>query len=192
MSTVPNPDDTEQDEETAGKRSTDAMIPVIYDELRRLAAMKLANEQPGQTLSATALVHEVYLVLGKSGEPRWENPRHFYVVAAEAMRRILVDRARRKNATKRGGGVRPEPFPEDSINVPAAPEKDDEFIALDDALNKLAVEHERKARLVSLRYFVGLKLDEAAEALGISKATAKRDWVFARAWLQRELTSEQG
>jgi RNA polymerase sigma factor (TIGR02999 family) len=170
------------------KRTTDSMIPSIYAELRQLAAKKLATEAPGQTLSATALVHEAYLALSRIDEPQWDNRGHFYVAAAEAMRRILIGRARRKNAAKRGGGVTPEPLAEDSIIAPSVPDRDDELIAIDDALVKFAKDHERKARLVNLRYFVGLTIDEAAEVLGISKATAKRDWVFARAWLERELT----
>lgn len=171
------------------KRSTDSVIDSVYDRLRQLAAKKLINESPGQTLSATALVHEAYLQLAKSGKPQWDNQWHFYIAAAEAMRRILISRARRKNAQRRGSGVKPLPLPEDSIHAPMAPARADELIALDDALLKLAKEDERKVSLVNLRYFVGLTIEEAAEALGISKATAKRDWVFTRAWLQRELSS---
>jgi RNA polymerase sigma factor (TIGR02999 family) len=174
--------------EKSERRTTDSIIPSIYDELRRLAAGKLAGEAQGQTLSATALVHEAYLVLARDGEPQWDNKGHFYVAAAKAMRRILIGRARRRNAAKRGGGVKPVPLPEDSIHAPAGPTKADELIALDDALTKLGEEDERKVRLVNLRYFVGLTIEEAAEVLEISKATAKRDWTFARAWLQRELT----
>tara|TARA_R110002096_G_scaffold61443_6_gene152719 strand:- start:3032 stop:3535 length:504 start_codon:yes stop_codon:yes gene_type:complete len=164
------------------------MIPSVYDELRRLAAKKLANEAPGQTLSATELVHEAYLVLSKRDEAQWDHRGHFYVAAAETMRRLLIGRARRKNAARRGGGVRPEPLPEDSINAPAVPVRDDELIALDEALEKLEQEDQRKGRLVSLRYFVGLTIKEAAVVLDISPATAERDWTFSRAWLQRELT----
>jgi RNA polymerase sigma factor (TIGR02999 family) len=175
------PDDSEE------KRSTDSLIPEIYDELRKLAGHQLASERAGQTLSATALVHEVYLVLQRDGKPQWANRRHFYVASAQAMRRILIGRARRKNAIRRGGGVAPEPLPDDSIHAPAAPEKPDELIALDDALTKLATQDERKADLVSLRYFVGQTIEEAAQVLGISIATAKRDWSFARAWILEEL-----
>ena len=174
-------------ERSAEKRTTDSMVPSIYTELRALAAKKMAQEAPGQTLSATALVHEVYLVLAKSEEPRWNHKGHFYVAAAEAMRRILIGRARRRNSAKRGGGVHNEPLAEDSVNAPAAPVEEEEFIALDDALKKLAEEHERKVRVVNLRYFVGLSIEETAEVLGISPATVKRDWDFARAWLHREL-----
>ena len=178
-------------ERTAEKRSTDSIIPSVYAELRTLAAKKLATEDPGQTLSATALVHEAYLVLAKSDEAQWNHKGHFYVAAAEAMRRILIGRARSKKAAKRGGGVKPEPLAEDSINAPAAPVEEEEFIALDDALKKLAVEHERKVRVVNLRYFVGLSIDETAEVLEISRASAVRDWAFARAWLHRELAQSE-
>lgn len=143
--------------------------------MRRLAPRKLANERAGQTLSATALVHEAYLVLQKTNEPRWDHRGHFYAAAAEAMRRILIGRARKKNAQLRGGRVKDEPLPEDSINAPAASERDDELIDLDDALTKLGEQDERKMQLVNLRYFVGLNIEEAADALEISKATAKRD-----------------
>jgi RNA polymerase sigma factor (TIGR02999 family) len=169
------------------KRTTDSMIPSIYAELRALAAKKLANESAGQTLSATALVHEAYLALARTDEPQWDNRGHFYVAAAEAMRRILIDRARAKNTQRRGMGEKPVPLPEDSFHFPAAPTRSDELIALDDALEKLGEEDERKQQLVTLRYFVGLTIDEAAEVLGISRNTAKRDWNYAKVWLQREL-----
>lgn len=164
------------------------MVDSVYAELRALAAKKLSGESAGQTLSATALVHEAYLDLAKDQSPRWDNRGHFYVAAAEAMRRILIRRARRKNAQRRGGGIKPEQLFEDVIAAPMAPERSDELIALDEGLTKLTMKDPRKARLVSLRYFVGLTIEEASEVLGISKATAKRDWVFARAWLQRELS----
>ena len=176
----------------ADKRTTNSIIPLVYDQLRLLAARKLASESPGQTLSATALVHEAYLLLAKSDEPQWDTRGHFYVAAAESMRRILISRARRRNAVKRGSGVKPVQLAEDSINAPMAPTRDDELLALDEALTRLEAEDERKARLVTLRYFVGLTIEEAAEVLEISLATAKRDWTFARAWLQRELMGEGG
>ena len=154
-----------------------------------LAARKLANESPGQTLSATALVHEAYLFLSKDDRPQWDNKGHFYVAAAESMRRILISRARRRNAVQRGSGQKPVQLAEDSIHAPMAPTKDEELLALEEALKKLEQEDERKVRLVTLRYFVGLSIEEATETLAISKATAKRDWLFARAWLQRELTA---
>ena len=162
------------------------MIPQIYAELRVLAAKKLAAEPAGQTLSATALVHEAYLALSRNDAEQWVNRGHFYVAAAQAMRRILIDRARKKLTRRRGGGVKPQSLEEGSIDAPA-PEKADELIALDDALGKLEEQDPRKVRLVSLRFFVGLSIEEAAEILGISVATANRDWVYSRAWLQSEL-----
>jgi RNA polymerase sigma factor (TIGR02999 family) len=184
-----NPDDRES---ASRKHSTDSLIPSVYDKLRELAAKKLANESAGQTLSATALVHDAYLVLAKTDEPKWDNRGHFYVSAAEAMRRILIDRARARNALRRGGGQKPLPLPEDSIHWPAAPTRSDELIALDEALEKLGAEDKRKQQLVTLRYFVGLTIDEAAEVLRISRNTAKRDWNFAKAWLQLELKNTLG
>lgn len=172
---------------SAKMRTTNSMIPSIYAELRVLAAKKLANEAPGQTLSATALVHEAYLVLARTDEAKWDNRGHFYVAAAQAMRRILIDRARAKLTQRRGKGEKPLPLPEDSVFSPAVPTRADELIALDDALVKLGKEDERKQQLVCLRYFVGLTIDEAAKALDISRNTAKRDWNFAKVWLQREL-----
>jgi len=171
-----------------GRRHRSAeLIEAVYEDLRRLAAQKMARESPGHTLSATALVHEAYLRVATDGAKSvlWENRSHFYFAAAEAMRRILIDRARRKNALRRGGGVEHDPL--DSITAPAAPQRSDDLLALDDALLKFAAQDERKAKLVELRYFAGLTSEEAAEALGISKPTADRDWTFARAWLLREL-----
>ena len=168
------------------------MISQVYEKLRDHAAKKLANEAPGQTLSATALVHEAYLALARTDEPKWDNRGHFYVSAAQAMRCILIDRARARQMQKRGSGERPVPLPEDSIHMPAAPTRADELIALDEALTKLEKEHERKVKLVTLRYFVGLTIEEAAEVLEISRNTANRDWTFAKVWLQRELNESLG
>jgi RNA polymerase sigma factor (TIGR02999 family) len=176
----------------ATRRTTDSMIPSIYAELRTLATRKIGGEASGQTLSATALVHEAYLALARTDEAKWDNRGHFYVAAAEAMRRILIDRARARNAQRRGSGNKPLPLLEDSIHAPAAPTRPDELIALDDALEKLGKEDERKQQLVNLRYFVGLTIDEAAEVLDISRNTAKRDWNFAKVWLQRELNETLG
>ena len=157
------------------------LLPLVYDELRRLAAQKLAHEKPGQTLQATALVHEAYLRLvgGDPAKP-WNGRGHFFAAAAEAMRRILVENARRRRSLKRGGGhVRHDL---DDLQL-AAPEPAEDLLALDDALNRLAAVDPVKAELVKLRYFAGMTIEEAADALGVSSATAKRYWAYARAWL---------
>jgi RNA polymerase sigma factor (TIGR02999 family) len=156
--------------------------PLVYDELRRLAAAQMARERPGQTLDATALVHEAYLRL--VGDPSFANRRHFFAAAAEAMRRILVENARRKARARHGGGRRRQELHPD---LAAAPAPDANLLALDAALVKLAARDPQKARLVELRYFAGLTGEEAAEVLGISPTTADRYWVFARAWLRREM-----
>jgi RNA polymerase sigma factor (TIGR02999 family) len=162
------------------------LLPLVYEELRKLAASKLADEQPGQTLQPTALVHEAYLrLVGAQDEARWENRGHFFAAAAEAMRRILIDIARRKKTSKHGGDRDREPL--DDI---VAPEKSDELLALDEALEKLATQDPEKAKLVELRYFAGLTAEEAAKVLGISLATADRYWAYARSWLQREVRDE--
>ena len=158
------------------------LLPLVYDELRKLAAAKLANEKPGQTLDATALVHEAYLRL--IGEQQFEGRGHFFAAAAEAIRRILVEQARRRLALKRGGQQKREELHADRI---AAPAPDEELIALHEALNKLAEQHPEKAAIVKLRYFAGLTADQAAAALGISPSTADRHWNYARAWLRRAL-----
>jgi RNA polymerase sigma factor (TIGR02999 family) len=163
--------------------AAEELLPLIYDELRRLAATQIANEKPGQTLDATALVHEAYLRL--VGEQRFENRRHFFAAAAQAMRRILIDRARQKCTEKRGGGRARADIELDRIVVP---ERSGELLALDDALKLLEAHDARKAKLVELRYFVGLPLDQAAQILGVSPATADRDWAYARAWLHREIS----
>jgi RNA polymerase sigma factor (TIGR02999 family) len=167
------------------------LLPLVYDELRKLAAQKLAHEKPGQTLQATALVHDAYLRLvasagGESGEePRWNTRGHFFAAAAEAMRHILVEQARRKEADKHGGGRLRVDLPEDL----AAPEvRSDELVALDEALTRLEGHDADAARLVKLRYFAGLSHQEAAEALGISRGAADRLWALGRAWLFRQLS----
>jgi RNA polymerase sigma factor (TIGR02999 family) len=176
-------------------------LPLVYDELRKLAAQKMAQEQPGQTLEATALVHEAYLRLVKSGdpsaphEPHWSSRGHFFAAAAEAMRRILVEQARRKLRQKHGGDRRRVDWNE-ALTVAQIPKDDplasDEALTrLDDALAKLAAAEPRKAELVKLRFFAGLTIPEAARFLGISTATAERDWTYARVWLYAEL-SEAG
>jgi RNA polymerase sigma factor (TIGR02999 family) len=161
------------------------LLPLVYDELRRLAAQKLAQEKPGQTLQATALVHEAYLRLVDTDKAQqWNSRGHFFAAAAEAMRRILVEQARRKGRQKRGGDWRRWDV---QLSEPAAEGPDVDLVAVDEALTELAREHPDKAELVKLRYFAGMTLAEAAAALGISTATADRRWRYARAWLTRRL-----
>ena len=161
-------------------RATDELLPLVYEELRRLAARKLSRERPGHTLQATALVHEAYLRLVGHEAQGWKSRTHFLAAAAEAMRRILVDEARRRNCRKRPGGRRRVDLEEQSLPL-AGPSED--ILALDEALTALAEVDPIKADLVKLRYFAGLTLEQAAAALGLSATTAKRDWRFARAWL---------
>jgi RNA polymerase sigma factor (TIGR02999 family) len=155
------------------------LLPLVYDELRKVAAGQLAQERPGQTLQATALVHEAYLRL-VGGAESWENRRHFFAAAAEAMRRILIERARRQRRLRHGGGRRRVEFDADQMPI-ETPSLD--LLALDEALDQLAAEAPQKAELVKLRYFAGLGEQEAADVLGISRATAARHWAYARAWL---------
>ncbi len=167
-------------------RAAEQLLPLVYDELRRLAAHKLAHESPGQTLQATALVNEAYLRL-VSGDPNrlWDGRGHFFAAAAEAMRRILIDKARRRRALRRGGQVQRVEF--DGLEVPVAMD-DDQLLAMHEALDRLAEQDPPKAELVKLKFFVGLTLQEAADVLGLSAPTAKRHWTYARAWLYREIT----
>ena len=161
--------------------AADELLRHVYTELRHLAAAKMAREQPGQTLQPTALVHEAWLrLVDKDGQAQFDNRAHFFGAAAEAMRRILVEAARRKMALRRGG--RQARLDVDEIEI-AAPAKDDELLAVHEALDRLAVESPERAELVKLRYFTGLSIEEAATALGISERTAKRWWTFSRAWL---------
>jgi RNA polymerase sigma factor (TIGR02999 family) len=161
------------------------LLPLVYDELRQLAAQKLAQEKPGQTLQATALVHEAYVrLVGAGGQQHWDNRGHFFAVAAEAIRRILIDNARRKRTSKHGGGRQRRDVDVDSL---AAPEPDLDLLALDAALRRLGENDPLKAKLVELRYFAGLTGDQAAAVLGISASSADRQWVYTRAWLRREL-----
>jgi RNA polymerase sigma factor (TIGR02999 family) len=165
--------------------AAEQLLPLVYDELRKLAAAKLAQEKPGQTLQATALVHEAYLrLVGSTEEPHWDNRRHFFAAAAEAMRRILVDNARRKQTHKHGGGRQRRDMDADAL---AAAEPNLDLPALDAALHRLAEHDPLKARLVELRYFAGLTGDQAAAVLGLSASSADRLWVYTRAWLRREL-----
>jgi RNA polymerase sigma factor (TIGR02999 family) len=161
------------------------LLPLVYDELRRLAAQQLAAEPPGQTLQPTALVHEAYLrLVGPGGDSTWDGRHHFFAAAAEAMRRILVDNARRRRSLKRGGGRQRVDLP--SLQS-AAREPDDDVLAVDEALSRLAAQDPVKAELVKLRYFAGHTGAEAARLLGISEATADRYWAYARAWLHQEI-----
>jgi RNA polymerase sigma factor (TIGR02999 family) len=169
--------------EQGDSHAAEQLLPLVYDELRRLAAAKLGREAPGQTLEATALVHEAYLRLVGGAVPgSYQGRGHFFAAAAAAMRRILIDRARHKRSEKRGGGRRRQ-----RLDDLAAPAPDEELLALDEALHKLAAQDPVKARLVELRYFAGLTSEQAAEALGISPSTADRYWAYARAWLQAEV-----
>lgn len=160
------------------------LLPLVYEELRRLAAHKMANEAAGHTLQPTALVHEAWLRLVGNENQKWDGRAHFFAAAAEAMRRILIDRARRKRAARHGGGQQRVELQETDL---AAPGDDDQLLAVNDALDKLALQHKDEAEVVKLRYFVGMTNEEAAEALGISVRTAKYYWTHARAWLFREV-----
>jgi RNA polymerase sigma factor (TIGR02999 family) len=171
--------------EQGDPHAAEQLLPLVYDELRRLAAEKLAQERPGQTLQATALVHEAYLRLVEVDKAQhWDSRRHFFAAAALAMRRILIDNARRKRTAKHGGGL--QRLHLHDVDVPAGTRSPD-LLALDEALTKLAAEDPVKAQLVTLRYFGGLSVQEAAETLGISRATADRYWSYARLWLYCEL-----
>jgi RNA polymerase sigma factor (TIGR02999 family) len=167
------------------------LLPVVYEQLRELASHKMRNERPDQTLQATALVHEAYLRLVDSTKvQRWENRWHFFAAAAESMRRILVDNARRRGRLKRGGGqMRRVDLDHVELTMDEPP---DELIAMDEALTMLAEAHPEKAQLVKLRYFGGLTQEEAAQAIGVSTSTADRHWAYARAWLYRQMSSSDG
>jgi RNA polymerase sigma factor (TIGR02999 family) len=162
------------------------LLPLVYEELRQLAAQRLAQEKPGQTLQATALVHEAYLrLVDVEKAQHWGGRGHFFAAAAEAMRRILIENVRRKKSKKHGGGE--ERVPLEQIEI-ALPPPDDDLLALDEALTRLAAERPDVAELVKLRFFAGLTMDEAADALGVSPATAYRQWNYARAWLFRAVS----
>ena len=165
-------------------QTTEQLLPLVYAELRRLAAHKMASENPGQTLQPTALVHEAWLKLGGEQNPQWRNRNHFFAAAAEAMRRILTDNAKRKLRVRHGGGQQRV----DLDNCETASESEaDHILAVSEALEKFAQLDPQRAELVKLRYFVGLTFEQAAEVLGISEPTAKRYWAFARAWLYEEI-----
>ncbi len=168
-------------------RAVDLLLPAVYQELRQLAARRLSREKPGQTLQATALVHEAYLRLVGTEDQSFRSRTHFFAAAAEAMRRILIDNARRKKSIKRGGGQPPVNLEPDDLAIEAPSE---ELLALDEALTVLARRDPVKADLIKLRYFAGLTLEEAAEVLDLSPTTAKRHWRFARAWLYNRISAE--
>ena len=165
------------------------LLPLVYEELRRLAAHQMAHEAPGHTLQPTALVHEAWLRLTGPAAAQFQNRAHFFGAAAEAMRRILIERARRRLAAKRGGGALPVDL--DEIDIPSPTADDDQLLAVNEALEKFAALDPRKAELVKLRYFVGLSFDEAATALDIAVPTAKQWWAYARAWLTVELRGSE-
>jgi RNA polymerase sigma factor (TIGR02999 family) len=170
--------------ENGDPKASGQLLPLVYQELRKLAACKMANEAAGQTLQPTALVHEAWLRLANDEVQAWENRSHFFSAAAEAMRRILIENARRKKALRHGGGQ--ARFDVQEIEI-AAPAPDDQLLAVHEALNKFAEVDQQKAELVKLRYFAGMTIEEAASVLRISEATAKRWWLYARAWLYAEV-----
>jgi RNA polymerase sigma factor (TIGR02999 family) len=173
--------------EAGDPQAAERLLPLVYRELRKLAAAHLANEQPGQTLQPTALVHEAYLRLaGKENGMVWKDRNHFFGAAAIAIRRILIENARRKQCLKRGGGLFRQPLDSDGATL-ALPEPREDLLALDAALRKLAAVHAQAAEIVQLLYFGGLTLTQAAESVGVSPRTAGRLWAYARAWLRREI-----
>ena len=168
----------------------DRLMPLVYSELRRVAHRQLRSERPGHTLSTTALVHEAFLKLADQTRTQWVDRAQFFALAARAMRRILVDYARRHRALRRGGANQRTSFDEDRLGIVAAAERAEELIALDDALTRLAALDERLGRVVELRYFAGLKEAEVAQVLGVTPRTVARDWVKAKGWLYRELRDD--
>jgi RNA polymerase sigma factor (TIGR02999 family) len=168
-------------------RAAADLLPLVYDELRKLAAARMAAESPGHTLQPTALVHEAYLrLVGPGADQSWDSRGHFFAAAAESMRRILVEKARRKQRLRHGGGRQKQPLHENEPVI-AAPVDGIDLIALSEALDRLEAASPRRARLVKLRYFAGLTLPEAARMLGMSRSTAEADWTYAKAWLKREM-----
>ena len=167
------------------ERYADTLLPLVYDELRRLAAAQMAQKPSGCTLQPTALVHEAWIRLGGSQQPDWQNRAHFFAAAAEAMRNILIDRARRRGALRHGGGQVHVAL--DDVEIAVDSDEDNNLLAISDAIDKLAVEHPRMAQFVKLRFFAGLEITQAALAMGISRSTANRWWLFARTWLYRQL-----
>ena len=169
-------------------KAADELLPLVYEELRKLAAHRMANESSGHTLQATSLVHEAWMRLVGSENPKFDGRAHFFAAAAEAMRRILIDRARRKRAVRHGGGQERVNWEEVDI---ATEKDDDQLLAMNDALDKLAVQNKVEAELVKLRYFVGMTTAQAAEVLGITEGAAKHYWIHARTWLYHEITARR-
>jgi RNA polymerase sigma factor (TIGR02999 family) len=175
--------------EQGDPKVAEELLPLVYEELRRLAAARMARENPGHTLQPTALVHEAWLRLVGDENVRWDGRAHFFGAAAEAMRRILIDRARRRNARRHGGDQQRVDLKDVEIT---ASDDDDQLLAVNEALEKFAAQDKLKAELVKLRYFAGLTIEEAAQVLRISEPTAKRYWTFAKAWLHREIETSAG
>jgi RNA polymerase sigma factor (TIGR02999 family) len=173
--------------EKGDSQAGEELLPLVYDELRRLAAAKMARETQDQTLQPTALVHEAWLRLGGDQQQGWANRAHFFAAAAEAMRRILIDNARRKRAVRHGGEFAKISTDATGFDLPSTAGDNEELLVINDALDAFVAHDARKAELVKLKYFVGLTLEEAAEVLGMSHRTAKRDWAYARAWLYNEV-----
>ena len=187
-----NPGTPEQPQDLAGssdldRHSSETLLPVVYDELRRLAAARLKSAQPGQSISGTVLVHEAYLRLHGDGVPNWANEKHFFSVAAEAMRCILIDHLRAKGRIKRGGD---QERVDETLSSFAAPAEDDQLLAINDALDELAREDPEAADLVKMRFFVGFTLEEIAESTGVTVRTVSRQWKYVRAWLTKYLGSQ--
>lgn len=175
--------------EAGDSSASDRLLPLVYDELRKLAAARLTRERPGQTIQATALVHDAFIRLVDQKQPqKWENERHFFCAAAEAMRRILIERARRRAAVKHGGEF--DRIELEVVDPAILPIACDDILGLHEALEKLEEEHPRKAQLVQLRFFAGLSTAQAAQTLGISRSTAENDWAYARSWLRIAMAGE--
>lgn len=195
----PPPDDTPSPHEVTqllnaasggDSKAAEELLPLVYQELRKLARARMANEAPGQTLQPTALVHEAYMRLLGDADVKWDGRGHFFGAAARAMRRILVERARSRNRIKRGGDRQREVLSDDMAVASGSERDDEQLVALDGVLQKLEAYDSRKCDVVMLRYFAGLSIEETAAALGVSPATVKNEWAFARAWLHREMAKQ--
>ena len=178
--------------ESGDREAADQILPLVYGELRKLAAAKMMREAPGQTLQPTALVHEAWLRLGGDSQPDWKSRAHFFAAAAEAMRRILIDRARQRQAVRHGAGLEKVSANATGFDMAAPEMGDSELLLLNEAMDNLAAHDPRKAELVKQWYFVGLTVQEVASQMGISERTAQRDWAYARAWLMNEIDRLRG